>query len=79
MNQSTPKSELILIRSLPGSGKTSLTEKLMIDPDSYQGSFWTSEMFSADDHFTKQGVYNFDPRELPVAHSKCQENVKKVF
>lgn len=56
------KGDLILLRGLPGSGKSTL-------------GFLISEknVLSADDYFTDEnGNYNFDPTKLKEAHSNCQ-------
>tara|TARA_B100000886_G_scaffold22452_1_gene14279 strand:+ start:370 stop:849 length:480 start_codon:yes stop_codon:yes gene_type:complete len=54
---------LILIRGLPGSGKTTLGKK------------WAGKhCYAADDFFylLGNGQYNFDPTRLPEAHEYCQ-------
>jgi len=55
---------LTLVRGLPGSGKTSFAGLL--------ASNNKSVVLSADDFFTKNGVYSFDPKKLPEAHNYCQ-------
>lgn len=57
--------KLILIRGLPGSGKSSLAE--MVD---------VINLCEADSFFMKDGQYNFDPSLLPVAHQKCLERTE---
>ena len=51
---------LFLVRGLPGSGKSTLASTL------------AEKVFSADDYFVTEGVYNFDPSKLPQAHGDCQ-------
>lgn len=51
---------LVLIRGVPGSGKSTRASKL-------QGYVH----FEADMYFTKDGVYSFDPDLLPAAHQWC--------
>lgn len=51
---------LILVRGLPGSGKSTLCEQL--SPDYH---------FEADDFFMREGVYKFDPSKLGEAHAQC--------
>ena len=63
------KGTVVLVRGLPGSGKSYLAEKLR--------SLTEAEMkvCAADDYFyDENGVYNFDPTKLPEAHLKCQSN-----
>lgn len=55
--------DLILLRGLPGTGKSTLAAKLG----------WC-EVVSADDYFTTPtGDYNFDPSKLKAAHEDCLE------
>ena len=60
--------ELILLRGLPGSGKTTLA-KIILQIRSTD----EPEVLSADDFFEdKEGEYNFDPTKLKEAHNYCQ-------
>ena len=56
---------LILIRGLPGSGKSSLAETL-------GGAY----VFAADDFFVSNGEYKFNPKHLALAHATCQDRVR---
>ena len=59
---------LVIIRGLPGSGKSTFAGLLSHD---YYG------VHEADDHFTDgEGKYNFDPSELGEAHKHCQAGVR---
>jgi len=60
--------ELILLRGLPGSGKTTIA-KIILQLRSTD----EPEVLSADDFFEdKEGDYNFDPTKLKEAHNYCQ-------
>ena len=69
---------LYIIRGLPGSGKSTLGEKLA---DSYVDYHPTRggpkcHSYAADDWFTnKDGDYNFVPDELSDAHEDCRARV----
>lgn len=59
---------LILVRGLPGSGKTTIAG-LLADT--------TSALVAADDWFTEpDGTYSFDSSKLPEAHAYCQDRAK---
>lgn len=62
--------ELILIRGLPGSGKSTFARK-----------FPASEYvhLEADMFFWEKGAYRFNKRLLPAAHLWCQEATKKAL
>lgn len=67
---------LYIIRGLPGSGKSTLGEKLA-DTYSHQAPYSMNvHSYAADDWFTdRDGVYNFVPQELPQAHEDCRARV----
>lgn len=55
---------LVLVRGLPGSGKTTFAKSL------------PGVHISADDYFYDDaGNYNFDPTKLGAAHNECQDRV----
>jgi uridine kinase len=61
--------DLILLRGLPGSGKTTLGEVML---QSNQGN--RPDVISADNYFMDdKGNYNFDPTKLKEAHNNCQQ------
>ncbi len=63
--------DLILLRGVPGSGKTTLGEVILYTP----GSNNTNNVLSADDFFIDEnGDYNFDSTKLKEAHNQCQLN-----
>lgn len=60
--------DLILLRGLPGSGKTTLANIILQQPNNNP-----QEVLSADDFFEdKEGEYNFDASKLKEAHNYCQ-------
>lgn len=60
--------ELILLRGLPGSGKSTLGKIILEWP-----STENPDVISADDYFlNEQGEYVFDPKKLKEAHFECQ-------
>lgn len=61
--------QLIILRGLPGSGKTTLAKSL-----SEQGKY---PAFSVDDYFTDaDGNYNFQFDKNHLAYKACEENTK---
>jgi predicted kinase len=67
-NVNETQGELILLRGLPGSGKTTLA-KIILQLRSTD----EPEVLSADDYFEdKEGDYNFDATKLKEAHNYCQ-------
>lgn len=62
---------LIIVRGLPGSGKT--TTALTIAGTTYS-------CFAADDFFyDNEGVYKFDFTKLGIAHKTCFDNTEKAL
>jgi predicted kinase len=61
--------KLILIRGLPGAGKSDMSR------------LFDGPTFAADDFFYGRGdgQYDFDPRLLPQAHQSCQERTRKAL
>ena len=62
------KGTVVLVRGLPGSGKSHLAEALRKLTDAEMS------VCSADDYFMEGDVYNFDPSKLTEAHLECQSN-----
>ena len=59
--------DLILLRGLPGSGKSTLGDVILMWPGN------TPDVLSADNFFIDdKGNYNFDPTKLKEAHNDCQ-------
>jgi hypothetical protein len=62
--------KIIIIRGLPGSGKTTLAKELAIK--------YGIHHHEADRYFTdSSGVYRFDPVQIGAAHSCCQRLVSR--
>jgi predicted kinase len=55
---------LIIVRGLPGSGKSTIGAKFGV------------AVRSADDFFMFEGEYLFDPSKIVAAHAACQKAVK---
>jgi len=69
MDTNTEKQgDLILLRGIPGSGKTTLANVILQQPNNNP-----QEILSADDFFEgENGEYNFDSTKLKEAHNYCQ-------
>ena len=69
MDTNTEKQgDLILLRGVPGSGKTTFANVILQQPNNNP-----QEILSADDFFEgENGEYNFDPTKLKEAHNYCQ-------
>ncbi len=63
------KKQLIIMRGLPGSGKSYLAKKLAEN----------GIIFSTDDFFVKDGVYNFDKEKIGEAHGWNQNRAKSAM
>jgi predicted kinase len=61
--------DLILLRGLPGSGKTSLGEIVLHCPGSNSPDVLSADNFFMDD----KGNYNFDATKIKQAHNDCQQ------
>ena len=65
-------SNLILVRGLPGSGKSTIAKALS---ESNQPSCH----FEADMFFVQNGEYRFDPAKISHAHGWCRENTEEAL
>jgi predicted kinase len=61
--------DLILLRGLPGSGKSSLGEIILHCPGSNSPDVLSADNFFMDD----KGNYNFDATKIKQAHNDCQQ------
>ena len=65
---------LIIIRGLPGSGKTTLSNNIKgSKPPGY------AMIISIDDYFTHDNYYIFDPRKLHDAHLFTQKRTEEAM
>lgn len=63
---------LLLLRGLPGAGKSTLANLLT------QGNL-SSQSMAADQYFEVDGQYQFDAAQLPQAHAWCQEQCRRAM
>lgn len=68
MEYRTEENCLILLRGLPGSGKSTFAKML-------SDSHYEADMYFVDDN----GNYNFDPLKLKHAHQWCQDQVHNAM
>ena len=68
-----PKNALILLRGLPGSGKTTLA-KVLSENNTYP-------IFSVDDFFTNAatGEYTFNFKDNHLAYKQCEEFTREAM
>lgn len=59
--------KLILVRGLPGSGKSTIAEAISLADFTH---------LEADQYFMKDGEYKFDANKLGAAHAWCQEQTR---
>lgn len=71
---------IIIMRGVSGSGKsTAITNHLSHLGKLYRG-IHTVAVVSADNYFINdKGEYEFDKEQLPLAHTACQEDCKKLM
>lgn len=65
-----PNAELVLIRGLPGSGKTTMASVLAQVGYAH---------FEADMFFVVDGVYRYDPSRIRDAHAWCQRKTREAL
>jgi len=71
-NQGDGSKELIIVRGVPGSGKSNFAKM-------HSGSY--GKVFEADDYFYEHGDsgYDFDPSKLGDAHDWCRARVESAM
>lgn len=62
-------SEIVLIRGLPGSGKSTMARREFPSHDHYEADAY----FVGDD-----GVYRYNPKQIRNAHEWCQASSEKA-
>lgn len=67
---------LIIIRGIPGSGKSTYAKKLKRELFEQNKS---CTHFEADMFFMKDGKYNWNPKLIGLAHKWCYESVFNSF
>ena len=68
MDSVETQGELILLRGLPGAGKSTLAKVILQFRETDE-----PEVLSADDFFVNEnGVYEFDAQKIKEAHQYCQ-------
>lgn len=63
---------LILLRGLPGSGKSTVADLIGAKGAGYAH-------FEADMYFMKDGKYKFNPAEIKIAHNWCMIQTEKAM
>ncbi len=72
----TKQGTLLLLRGLPGAGKTTLASTIAALDGAME--HWQVAIWAADQHFEQSdGTYKFNGAELPLAHRKCQEGTER--
>jgi tRNA uridine 5-carbamoylmethylation protein Kti12 len=64
--------ELILLRGIPGSGKSTTAKLLGAGGAGYAH-------FEADMYFMEDGEYKFNPAKIRDAHKWCQDSVERAM
>jgi NEDD4-binding protein 2 len=63
-NYFSTSKKLVIMRGLPGSGKTTLAKQIAGE---------SGLIYSCDDFFTKDGIYTFNPKKLTESHEWNQQ------
>jgi len=67
-------STLILLRGIPGSGKSTIAKQLMNTHDQNMYHFEADQFFVGWDN-----VYRYDPNRIAEAHQWCQDATKRIL
>lgn len=65
---------LVIIRGLPGSGKTTLARSLKVLWDS-NAAHYEADQFMVNE----KGIYEFNPRKLQYCHEMCLTGVEEAM
>lgn len=64
---------LVMFIGVPGSGKSTAAQKFKSEnPEFADANIWEADMFFID----KDGIYNWNPTYLGMAHSWCKAQVR---
>jgi len=72
------KKTLVILRGIPGSGKSTAAE-ILADTgiaEDFGDPTFKYPVCTADDFFMKSGTYKFDISKLGMAHAECQSKVE---
>lgn len=67
--------KMILVRGLPGSGKSTMAREIAAGSN-FRGPGMGYAHLEADQFFYENGVYNFDASKLHQAHQRCLLNAR---
>lgn len=74
------KKHLIILRGLPGSGKTTVAEILSNIGFTSDDIFnFKATICTADDFFMDGDEYKFDPNKLGIAHKTCKDKCENAM
>lgn len=68
--------KLILIRGLPGSGKSTMAKKIVAEMPDGTAAHYEADMFFMD---SETGEYNFVPSKIVDAHEWCQDMTRAAL
>jgi predicted kinase len=70
--------ELVILRGIPGSGKSSFAQEIMSQCQNSK-NFLSCCICSADDFFVSASGYVFDKNKLGQAHDSCKKKCKEAL
>lgn len=68
---------MVLIRGLPGAGKTTMAKALFPEYDHYEADDYFNEPVVNEEGYVTGIVYNFDSSKIRHAHFNCQSNTEE--